>query len=145
MLPSRFQVTVPVAVIVTDAPSGISTPVSVQPLLLPYTVIVFSHVDGVVPGVVAGVDRPSPIADGVAQIERRSTETIQAAAHTIDSFVRDMGRSLDFRVDSSSGKQIVRVSNPETGEVVRQIPNEEAVQIARSLNYLQSVLVSIKA
>jgi len=92
-----------------------------------------------------GIERPSPISEGVAQIERRSSENIQAAARTIDSFVRDMGRSLDFRVDSSSGKQIVRVSNPQTGEVVRQIPNEEAVQIARSLNYLQSVLVSIKA
>jgi len=96
-------------------------------------------------GLVPGVSRPSPISEGVAQIERRSSENIQAAARTIDSFVRDMGRSLDFRVDSSSGKQIVRVSNPQTGEVVRQIPNEEAVQIARSLNYLQSVLVSIKA
>jgi flagellar protein FlaG len=92
-----------------------------------------------------GVQRVSPIAEGVAQIERRSSENIQAAARTIDSFVRDMGRSLDFRVDDSSGKQIVRVSNPQTGETVRQIPNEEAVQIARSLNYLQSVLVSIKA
>jgi len=96
-------------------------------------------------GVVAGVSKQSPISEGVAQIERRSSENIQAAARTIDSFVRDMGRSLDFRVDSSSGKQIVRVSNPQTGEVVRQIPTEEAVQIARSLNYLQSVLVSIKA
>ena len=92
-----------------------------------------------------GVSKPSSISEGVAQIERRSSENLQAAARTIDSFVRDMGRSLDFRVDSSSGKQIVRVSNPQTGEVVRQIPNEEAVQIARSLNYLQSVLVSIKA
>jgi len=96
-------------------------------------------------GHVPGVSRSSAISEGVAQIERRSSENIQAAARTIDSFVRDMGRSLDFRVDSSSGKQIVRVSNPQTGEVVRQIPNEEAVQIARSLNYLQSVLVSIKA
>jgi len=92
-----------------------------------------------------GVARGSSISEGVARIERHSNESIQAAAHTIDSFVRDMGRSLDFRVDSTSGKQIVRVSNPQTGEVVRQIPNEEAVQIARSLNYLQSVLVSIKA
>ena len=92
-----------------------------------------------------GVSKPSSISEGVAQIERRSSENLQAAARTIDLFVRDMGRSLDFRVDSSSGKQIVRVSNPQTGEVVRQIPNEEAVQIARSLNYLQSVLVSIKA
>lgn len=96
-------------------------------------------------GQVPGVARSSTISEGVAQIERRSNENLQAAARTIDSFVRDMGRSLDFRVDSSSGKQIVRVSNPQTGEVVRQIPNEEAVQIARSLNYLQSVLVSIKA
>jgi flagellar protein FlaG len=96
-------------------------------------------------GQTPGVERSSAISEGVAQIERRSNENIQAAARTIDSFVRDMGRSLDFRVDSASGKQIVRVSNPETGELVRQIPNEEAVQIARSLNYLQSVLVSIKA
>jgi flagellar protein FlaG len=94
---------------------------------------------------VAGVARSSPISEGVAQIERRSNENIQTAARTIDTFVRDMGRSLDFRVDNASGKQIVRVSNPQTGEVVRQIPNEEAIQIARSLNYLQSVLVSIKA
>jgi len=56
-----------------------------------------------------------------------------------------MGRELNFQVDGSSGKQIVRVSDPTTGEVVRQIPSEEAVQIARSLNYLQAVLVSIKA
>jgi flagellar protein FlaG len=96
-------------------------------------------------GQTPGVARASSISEGVAQIERRSSENLQAAARTIDTFVRDMGRSLDFRVDSSSGKQIVRVSNPQTGEVVRQIPNEEAVQIARSLNYLQSVLVSIKA
>jgi len=96
-------------------------------------------------GQAPGVTRTSSISEGVAQIERRSSENLQAAARTIDTFVRDMGRSLDFRVDSSSGKQIVRVSNPQTGEVVRQIPNEEAVQIARSLNYLQSVLVSIKA
>jgi len=37
------------------------------------------------------------------------------------------------------------VTNPSTGETVRQIPSEEAVQLARSLNYLQSVLVSAKA
>jgi len=93
------------------------------------------------------VPLPSVISGGdqVAQIERRSNENIQTAARTIDTFVRDMGRSLDFQVDNASGKQIVRVSNPQTGEVVRQIPNEEAIQIARSLNYLQSVLVSIKA
>jgi len=85
------------------------------------------------------------IEDGFHQIERRSQEMVQSAARTIELFARDMGRSLDFAVDSSSGKQIVRVTNPSTGEVVRQIPSEEVVQIARSLNYLQNVLVNVKA
>jgi hypothetical protein len=43
-------------------------------------------------GHVPGVSRSSAISEGVAQIERRSSENIQAAARTIDSFVRDMGR-----------------------------------------------------
>jgi len=83
------------------------TPVSSSQVPLP------SAISGA--GQSPGIERASPISEGVAQIERRSSENIQAAARTIDSFVRDMGRSLDFRVDSSSGKQIVRVSNPQTG------------------------------
>jgi len=87
----------------------------------------------------------APIEDGFHQIERRSQEMVQSAAKTIELFARDMGRTLDFQFDVSSGKQIVRVTNPSTGEMVRQIPGEEVVQIARSLNYLQNVLVNVKA
>ena len=106
----------------------------------------FASAQGVKPAIPAMIQgrAPSPV-EGAPQVERRSKETTESAAHTIDSFVRGMGRELNFQVDGSSGKQIVRVSDPTTGEVVRQIPSEEAVQIARSLNYLQAVLVSIKA
>jgi len=82
---------------------------------------------------------------GTKMIEQKARDSVETAAKLIDGFVKETGRSLDFRFDESSGKQIVRVTNPQTGETVRQIPSEEAVQLARSLNYLQSVLVSAKA
>ena len=82
---------------------------------------------------------------GTQMIEQKARDSVETAAKLIDGFVKETGRSLDFRFDESSGKQIVRVTNPQTGETVRQIPSEEAVELARSLNYLQSVLVSAKA
>jgi flagellar protein FlaG len=41
-------------------------------------------------------------------------------------------RSLSFSVDENTGKTIVRVVSS-TGELVRQIPSEEALAIAASL------------
>jgi len=39
----------------------------------------------------------------------------------------------------------VRVINPETNELVRQLPSEELLKIARNMKDLGSVLVSQKA
>jgi len=116
-----------------------------------------SAVQGSIPGLASGqAPKSVPIvsqsaglsqggSNGTQMIEQKARDSVEAAAKSIDGFVRETGRSLDFRFDESSGKQIVKVTNPQTGETVRQIPSEEAVQLARSLNYLQSVLVSAKA
>jgi flagellar protein FlaG len=42
--------------------------------------------------------------------------------------------SLSFSVDESTGKTIVRVVRSSTGELVRQIPSEEAIASAASLS-----------
>ena len=101
----------------------------------PRSVPIVSQSAGLSEGASSGTDR----------IQEKARDSVETAAKLIDGFVKETGRSLDFRFDESSGKQIVRVTNPATGETVRQIPSEEAVQLARSLNYLQSVLVSAKA
>jgi flagellar protein FlaG len=53
--------------------------------------------------------------------------------------------SLAFSVDSANGKTIVRITDAETGEVIRQIPSEEMVAIAQSLDKLQGMLLQGKA
>lgn len=46
-------------------------------------------------------------------------------------------RSLTFSQDELSGKDIVTVLDSSTKEVIRQIPSEEVVQIARQVKRLQ--------
>lgn len=42
------------------------------------------------------------------------------------------GTQLKFRVDSDAGRVVVQVLDLQSGEVLRQIPREEALQLARN-------------
>jgi flagellar protein FlaG len=74
-----------------------------------------------------------------------SQEAVAKAAAQIQNFVQEMGRNLSFTIDETTGYNVVRVINPETNEVIRQLPSEELLKIARSMEQLNSVLVNQKA
>jgi flagellar protein FlaG len=66
---------------------------------------------------------------------------IESVTRQIDSFLRSMNRSLQFRLDESTGRMIVSITDSETGEVIRQVPGEEALRIAQNLeNRLSGML-----
>lgn len=81
----------------------------------------------------------------VAQSNKPSADAIAKAAEDIQNFVKDMGRNLSFSVDEVTGYNVVRVVNPETNELIRQLPSEELLKIARSMKDLGNVLVNQKA
>jgi flagellar protein FlaG len=54
--------------------------------------------------------------------------------------MRDGGRNLNFHIDDKVGGPVVLVKNAETGEVVRQIPNEVVVRIAHSIEAFKGLL-----
>ena len=56
-----------------------------------------------------------------------------------------MGRNLNFSVDETTGYHVVKVVNPSTGELVRQLPTEELLKIAKDFQRLNNVLVSQRA
>jgi len=60
-------------------------------------------------------------------------ERVEQAVQQIQSYLNDSQRQLQFQVDSASGRTIVRVVNPETKELIRQIPGEEMLKLARSI------------
>lgn len=82
-------------------------------------------------------------ASSVAQPDRPSLE--QA--------VRDMSElinvteppQLAFSIDDATEKLVVHITDASTGELIRQLPSEEALAIARSLDKLQGLLLKQEA
>ncbi len=72
-------------------------------------------------------------------------ESVEAAAEKIRSFASSMNRDLDIRFDTSSRSTVMTVTDPQSKEVIRQIPAPEVVELARTIDYLASLLVSQKA
>ena len=68
-----------------------------------------------------------------APCERSSAgaERVADAARDLSQFIQTVNRSLQISVDSELGSTIITVVDSETDEVIRQIPQEELVEIAR--------------
>ena len=82
----------------------------------------------------------------VSQSSQPTQEVIAKTAQQLQTFVQSMGRNLSFSVDGVTGYNVVRVVNPETGEVVRQLPSEELLKIAEAMQTINtSGLVNQKA
>jgi len=73
-----------------------------------------------------------------------STEVKQAITR-LNNFVQSQQRDLRFRVDEATDRLVVTVVNAESGEVIRQIPTEEVMAVARSLEMAQGLLVNERA
>ena len=88
---------------------------------------------------------PSPRPSHVEENTASSRAAVDQAARHIEDFVKSVGRSLSFSVDESTGHQVLRVVDPNSGEVLRQLPADETLRIARSIDYFQNILVHQRA
>ena len=58
---------------------------------------------------------------------------VKAQLEALTRTLQESQSNLSFSVDEGTGKTVVRVVRSSTGELVRQIPSEEALAIAASL------------
>jgi flagellar protein FlaG len=79
-----------------------------------------------------------------APVERQ-VDAAQAVAQRIQQYLRESGRELDFRVDADTNRTVVTVRDQTTGEVIRQIPSEEVLRIARRLSSPIERLADLRA
>ena len=82
---------------------------------------------------------------GINEVSQPAREAVAKAAADLQEFVKSMGRNLNFSVDETTGYHVVRVINPDTGELIRQLPSEELLKISRDFQRLNNVLVSQRA
>ena len=65
---------------------------------------------------------------------------MQQAVEQIQRVVPRVAQNLQFTVDKETGKTIIRVVDSRTEEVIRQIPTEEILSIARALDRMPGLL-----
>lgn len=73
-----------------------------------------------------------------------SMEKLDAAIDRLNQMMESSQRSLSYSVDKTSDKVVVQVKDYTTDQVVRQIPTEEALKFAESLDRMLGMLFDEK-
>ncbi len=70
--------------------------------------------------------------------------SVQDAVKRLESFVSIARADISFSIDEASGVQVVKITDRQSKEVIRQFPSEEAIRIAQALDKLQGIFVKDK-
>lgn len=74
-----------------------------------------------------------------------SRDQVEAAVATIQDFVQSVRRDINFSLEEGGGRVVVKVTDAGSGDVIRQIPSEEALQLAENLSEVRSLLFKAEA
>jgi flagellar protein FlaG len=75
-----------------------------------------------------------------------NSEQLSAAVSKLNDYVQNVQRTLSFSIDKDTGVTVVKVFDSETKELVRQIPAEETLKLAASIDeQLASLFVQDRA
>ncbi|OWW21297.1 flagellar protein FlaG [Noviherbaspirillum denitrificans] len=91
----------------------------------------------------APVELPSKAVAATSELIKK--EQLQDAANKLNKVVQTMTNGVEFTVDSETGIHVVKVIDTRTDEVIRQFPSEELVDLAKSLDRLQGLVIRQKA
>ncbi len=78
------------------------------------------------------VEKEKPVTDVAAS-------NIEQAVTEINEYVQSVQRDLHFSIDEDSGLTIIRVRDKESGELIRQIPEDIFLSLAQNLKDNQSI------
>lgn len=88
---------------------------------------------------------PVAPAGSVHEFNKDVEVAAQHAAENIQRFISSMNRQVRLSKDSVTGYIIVQLIDPATGQLIRTLPSDELLRIARSFEVLGSVMVNQRA
>jgi flagellar protein FlaG len=91
---------------------------------------------------VSAISPMAPVASSAdTQARAADPEAVKDAVKAANDAVKAIKSEIDFTVDEDTGKTVVRVVEKQTGTLIRQIPSQEMLEIAKALDRLQGLLV----
>ncbi len=74
-----------------------------------------------------------------------SAQALNETVSRLNEAVQVVKRDLQFRVDDESGRTVITVLDSETEEVIRQIPPEQVLTLAKNIESLKGLLFTAEA
>ncbi|MFT6195027.1 MAG: flagellar protein FlaG [Cognaticolwellia sp.] len=73
--------------------------------------------------------------------EKMTSEQLNKVAQQLQDFMGEMNRSLEFIVDEDSGRDVIKVLDKDTGDLIKQYPSEEVLSIISKLSNASGSLI----
>ena len=87
-----------------------------------------------------GNDLPvQEIQKDLKELKELQKPAIEQAVTEINDYVQSVQRDLHFSIDEDSGMTVVRVRDKETGDLIRQIPEDIFLSLAQNLKENQTI------
>ena len=90
-------------------------------------------------------DTVKPAAPNVIKTAPPPVAEIKNVASTLNRLAQTASAGVSFQHDESTGKTVIKVMDTETGDVIRQIPGEEALALSRAIDAQQGILLKTES
>jgi flagellar protein FlaG len=90
----------------------------------------------------------APAAPAQATKSKAASATAAELAKAVEAVNKSLdsrSQAIEFSIDDTDKRPIIKVVDQQTKEVIRQIPSEEMLEIARALDKAQGLLINHKA
>ncbi|NOZ09163.1 MAG: flagellar protein FlaG [FCB group bacterium] len=76
------------------------------------------------------------------QNEKTNKEEVDFAklASKVSTYVESFSTKVSFSIDERTDKPVIRVTDKETGELIRQIPEQEMLDLLSKLEYIAGLI-----
>jgi flagellar protein FlaG len=86
-----------------------------------------------------------PAKSKAAPMASATAAELAKAVEAVNKSLDSRNQAIEFSIDDTDKRPIIKVVDQQTKEVIRQIPSEEMLEIARALDKAQGLLINHKA
>jgi flagellar protein FlaG len=91
---------------------------------------------------VSNTSQPQPDTKAASEV---SSKELEATLEKFRQAADLSSSSLSFSIDHDTGKTVVRVTDQATGQLIRQIPSQEMIDLAKSIDQMRGILIRKQA
>ncbi|MBU2925308.1 flagellar protein FlaG [Colwellia sp. 4_MG-2023] len=90
------------------------------------------------------VNNTQKLSENIVDHEPLNVEQLDKVAQQLQDFIGDLNRNIKFVVDEDSGRDVIKVIDKTSGDLIKQYPSEEVLTLVSKLSEMVGGFVDAK-